>query len=87
MKNLSKVTICLAFGIIFAIFGFSQTKKITYKVSRSNWFVISGYENENIFYEKTIFRNDEFMTFEIEYPKDQKSIFNPIAAKISKSFK
>jgi hypothetical protein len=60
---------------------------ITYKILKNNWFVISGYENDNVFYQKTIFRNEEFMTFEIEYPQDQKKAFDLIAATISKSFR
>jgi hypothetical protein len=62
-------------------------KAVTYKVIKNNWFVVSGYIGEKIFYQKTMYRKDEFMTFSIEYPKEQKNIFDPITAVIAKSFK
>jgi hypothetical protein len=60
---------------------------VTYKVLRGSWFVFSGSESNRIFYQKTLLRNDEFLTFSIEYDASQKSIYDPITATISRSFK
>jgi hypothetical protein len=62
-------------------------RTVTYKLKKKNWFVVSGIENGMVFYHKTIFRNDQFLTFSIEYPKTRKKQFDPITAKISASFK
>jgi len=67
-------------------------RKITYKAFNGNWFVISGYEGQNVFYLKQILKNDElkneiFLTLTIEYPKSKKNILDPVTAIIAKSFK
>lgn len=59
---------------------------VTYKVLRGGWFVFSGSESNRIFYQKTLLRNGEFLTFSIEYDASQKSIYDPITATIAKSF-
>ncbi len=63
------------------------TRVVTYKVLRDGWFVFSGSESSRIFYQKTLLRNGEFLTFSIEYDALQKGVYDPIAAAISISFK
>jgi hypothetical protein len=60
---------------------------VSYKVIKGDWFVFSSSESSRIFYQKTLLRNDEFLTFSIEYDASQKSIYDPITATISKSFR
>ena len=62
-------------------------KVVTYKMLKNNWFVVSGYEDGRVFYQKTIYRNDEFLTSRIEYPEAQKEVFDSITATIAKSFR
>jgi hypothetical protein len=60
---------------------------VTYKVLKNNMFVISGYEDKKIFYQKTTRNcNDSFLvTFMIFYDKEQKNIFDPIITKMANS--
>lgn len=65
----------------------SESRAITYKLKKNNWFVVSGIKSGRVFYRKTIFRNDQFLTFSIEYPPEQRIRFDSITAKIAASFK
>ena len=65
----------------------SDTRKVTYKFFKPNFFVISGIENKKAFFEKVLFKNDEYKTFLISYPTALKKTYDPIAAKIALSFK
>jgi hypothetical protein len=60
---------------------------ITYKKLGKNFFVISGYNDGKIFYQKTIMRNEEIITSIIVYKEIDKEIYNKIAERIFKSFK
>jgi len=66
---------------------------VTYQRLGGNWFVISGRENGRVFYQKTILKREKgagsqiFITFRIEYDEAQKGAFDPITAKIARSFK
>ena len=60
---------------------------VKYKIIKQNWFVVSGEQGGNIFYLKTIYNNNAFISFHVTYPKSRKSTFNPIVATMSKSFK
>ncbi|HEY9668779.1 MAG TPA: hypothetical protein V6C91_18365 [Coleofasciculaceae cyanobacterium] len=63
------------------------TRVVTYKTHGNDWFVVSGYENGKVFYNKTILRNGDFKVLEIQYKKSLQPKFDSIAAEISKSFK
>ena len=65
----------------------SDTRKVTYKLFKPDFFVISGIENNKVFYQKVLFKNDEYKTFLISYPTTIKKIYDPITAKIALSFK
>jgi len=65
----------------------SQTKVVSYRVLKDNWFVISGYVSGKIFYQKTILNNDQFKTFYFEYPETKKKRYDPIIKHLSTSFK
>ncbi|MFA6148945.1 MAG: hypothetical protein WC899_12125 [bacterium] len=64
-----------------------RKRVVKYKIIKQNMFVVSGEQGEDIFYLKTIYNNDAFITFQITYPKSRKRIFNPIVTAMSKSFK
>ncbi len=65
----------------------SDTRKVSYKLFKANYFVISSIENNKVFYQKVLFKNDEYKTFLISYPTSLKKIYDPITAKIAASFK
>ncbi|MEQ8189522.1 MAG: hypothetical protein ABRQ39_16250 [Candidatus Eremiobacterota bacterium] len=67
-------------------------KKILYRVIDKNWFVLSGYDGDKVFYRKTMRQHqleddiDIDITFILTYPKSQKSTFDKITERISGSF-
>jgi hypothetical protein len=68
--------------------GVGRTEKtVTYKVLRSDWFVVSGYEGGRIFYQKTIYRGGAFKTFRIEYDKPLAGVFDNVTKRVAASFK
>jgi hypothetical protein len=65
----------------------SGTRKITYKLFKPDFFVISGIENNKVFYEKILYKDDTYKTLLISYPTALKKTYDPITAKIVRSFK
>jgi hypothetical protein len=65
----------------------SDSRKVSYKLFKPDFFVISGIENNRVFYQKVLFKNDEYKTFLISYPTTLKKTYDPITAKIALSFK
>lgn len=66
----------------------SKSKKVTYKVLKTNWFIISGYTKEgNIFYQKTMLIDDTFKTFVLEYPPAEKAVYDKVCGRLVSSFK
>ena len=65
----------------------NPTRVVTYKTRGNDWFVVSGYEDGKVFYNKTILRNGDFKVLELRYNKSLQPKFDPIAAEIAKSFK
>ena len=59
---------------------------VSYKVMRPGWFVVTALVDGKIRYRKTMLRRDVFKTFEIEYHESQKATYDPVTARISKSF-
>ncbi len=62
-------------------------RTITYKKLGSSFYIATGYNNGNIFYNKTIIINGEFASAYIEYPESQKETFNPYCEVINTTFK
>lgn len=68
----------------------SQSKyfdKITYQTYKDNWFVLSGYKGSNILYLKTYVGRSSINHLYIQFPSSQKSEYDNVVTKISKSFK
>lgn len=62
--------------------------RITYRAARQNWVVLSGDDGGRlVFYTKTLKRADEFVTFQLKYPRAQARIFRPIAEQLSRCLK
>ncbi len=66
---------------------------VTYKTLLTASYVISGTKDGKIYYQKTILSGTDgdagatFATFVIQYNKAEKATWDPVAAKISRSFK
>jgi hypothetical protein len=60
--------------------------KVTYKHMGKNFFVVSGFDGDDIFYRKTIRDENITATFVLAYDKSLKAAFDPIAKDIGKSF-
>ncbi len=60
---------------------------VTYKVLRAGWFVVSGHDGGQIFYEKTLMNGDIIRSMTFVYPERQRAFFDPLAARIAKSFR
>jgi hypothetical protein len=62
---------------------------ITYRRAKQDWFVLSGFVANNIFYRKTVLSDggQTIGTFQINFPKDQKPFYYNIVERMSWSFK
>jgi hypothetical protein len=64
----------------------NPTRVVTYQVEKQTWFVVTGYEQERVWYEKAMIARDTLAYFHFEYDASQKQLFDPVVEKISKSF-
>jgi len=66
-----------------------EKRTVTYKVVKDNFFVLSGFEGNDIFYRKTILSKDKgtLLTFEFIYPKTKAETCNKDCSKIAQSLK
>ncbi|MCP3969376.1 MAG: SH3 domain-containing protein [Rhodobacteraceae bacterium] len=61
--------------------------QITYKPVRRNWFVLSGYIGNDIFYRRVELSGTGIIhTFELRYPKADKAAFDAVVTRMSKAF-
>jgi hypothetical protein len=62
---------------------------VTYQAEGADWFVISGTKGANIFYERHLLSHAGQMTedFAISYPSALKATYDPIVARMAKSFR
>ena len=64
----------------------STGREVSYKLLKGNFYVVSGRQNGKVFYEKTFLKGDTFKTFMIEYDEEERATYDPITARISRSF-
>ncbi len=64
-------------------------KAVTYQAHGDNWFVISGTKGDGIFYERYMLSHGKEMSegFVMSYPAALKQIYDPIVARMAKSFR
>ena len=66
----------------------SKDKKISSKSIQKNYFMISGHEKDGrLFYQKTLLKGDEYISFLLIYPENKRAKFNKIADKLFNEFK
>ena len=61
--------------------------KVTYKVKENTWYVISGKNEDGIFYNKSIIKNGIQFHLRITYQDKNKKLVENIISQISSSFK
>lgn len=63
--------------------------KVTYKVSKGDWFVISGQNEQSVFYSKTIYNShdDQFKAFELTYDRTASAVYEPLIGHLAECFK
>ncbi|MFV0469705.1 MAG: hypothetical protein ACK5MK_12355 [Dysgonomonas sp.] len=65
----------------------SKSSEITYHKVDDNFYVLSGYQGENIFYQKTIYRDGELTTAILTYRKGNRAQFDNLIEPIFSSLK
>lgn len=64
-----------------------KVKSPVYSILKNNWFVVSDYtEDGDIFYLKTVLKDNIFMTAILVYPKDEKDYYSPLIPKMFTKF-
>jgi hypothetical protein len=73
----------------FIIKNLNAGQVVTYQASGDNWFVISGTNGTGIFYERHVLSHKTQMTeeFYMSYPASLKQTYDPILARMAKSFR
>jgi hypothetical protein len=62
--------------------------KITYRAAKGDWAVISGNDGGgSLFYTKTFTRGDQFVGFQLKYPKGKATRYAPVVERIAGCFK
>lgn len=73
-------------GLAAAFRAAQDGKAVSYKTIRRDWFIVSGRSGGKIFYQKTLFKNGVLKTFTIEYDESRKAVYDPLTARIARSF-
>lgn len=73
----------------FVIKNLDRGSRVTYEAHGDNWFVISGTNGGELFYEKHVLSHAAQMTeeFVISYPAAVKQTYDPIVARMAKSLR
>lgn len=64
-----------------------STRSIVYKRKKNGWFVLSGYDGANIFYDKIVKLGDRNLSFSLVYPAKQKADYEADTAYMADSFR
>jgi hypothetical protein len=62
---------------------------LTYQPRGRNWFVLSGYRGDKIYYQKVIYscRGSVISAFAISYPTAQRTLFDPVVERMEDHFR
>jgi opacity protein-like surface antigen len=60
--------------------------KVTYKVQKANWFVVSGQNEQTIFYVKTLSSHGQFKSFELTYERSAAALYDPLVSRFVSCF-
>jgi hypothetical protein len=65
----------------------SPERNVTYQTRGENWFVVSGYENGKVFYNKTILNDGIVKRMKVRYDTALQPEFDRIVSEMSNSFR
>jgi hypothetical protein len=62
--------------------------KVTYKMLKANWFVVSGQNGQTVFYSKVLYNShdDQFKSFELTYDRSVSALYEPLIPRLAKCF-
>jgi hypothetical protein len=60
--------------------------KVTYKVIKPDWFVVSGKNKQSVFYAKTLYADEQFKSFELTYDGSASNVYKPVISKLAACF-
>jgi hypothetical protein len=63
-----------------------ESGKVTYKVLKKNWFVVSGQNGATVFYAKALRSHDQFKAFELTYGSSAAAIYEPVIRHLALCF-
>ena len=61
--------------------------RVTYKVQKANWFVLSGQSGQSIFYAKALLSHGQFKSFELTYDRAAASLYDPLVGRFASCFR
>jgi hypothetical protein len=62
-------------------------EEVTYSPSGRGWFVLSGFQGSDIYYEKYLFRDGAVHSFALQFPTSEKPVYAPIIERMEDSFR
>ena len=64
-------------------------RQVTYKVEREDWFVVSGFDGDTVFYTKVMLHPESgaYLTLTLRYDRSLKPTFDPITEEVVRSFR
>ena len=65
----------------------SDYQNVTYSPQGRSWLVVSGYRGTDIFYEKYFLVGGTVQGFSVQYPADQRAIYDPVVEALEDSFR
>lgn len=60
--------------------------KVTYKMIKPDWFVVSGRNGPSIFYAKTLYAHEQFKSFELTYDESSSTVYKPVVKRLAACF-
>jgi hypothetical protein len=60
--------------------------QVTYRALKPDWFVVSGRNEQSIFYAKTIYAHEQFKSFELTYDSGASAVYKPVITRLAGCF-
>ena len=60
--------------------------KVTYQAIKPGWFVVSGQNEQSIFYSKTLYAHEQFKSFELTYNSGSSAIYKTVVTRLAGCF-
>ena len=61
--------------------------EVTYEISKDNWYVVSGFAGDKIFYDRALISSGRLYHARLEYPKSLKGEMEPVLKRVTRSFR